>query len=93
MGHTDVAADKVFNEEDWSNSEKVEGYNKSKTDAEKAAWDFVKELPGETMYTSLTYHHSYLSQINKWQNGGYNFHLFLFFKGTMLLKAFTRASH
>ena len=26
--------------------EKLDGYGKSKVNAEKAAWDYVKELPG-----------------------------------------------
>ncbi|XP_071086097.1 uncharacterized protein [Haliotis cracherodii] len=38
-------ADKVCTEEDWSDLEKLDAYAKSKTLAEKAAWDFVKELP------------------------------------------------
>ena len=38
---------KTFTEEDWGDIEKVQDpYNKSKIMAEKAAWDFVKELPG-----------------------------------------------
>lgn len=40
---------KVYNEEDWTNPESpcLDNYSKSKTLAEKAAWDFVKELKGD----------------------------------------------
>lgn len=37
---------KTFTEEDWMEPEKLNAYGKSKTLAEKAAWDYVKELPG-----------------------------------------------
>lgn len=33
-------------EENWSDVTQVDGYSKSKTLAEKAAWVFVKDLPG-----------------------------------------------
>ncbi|KAK7090238.1 uncharacterized protein [Littorina saxatilis] len=39
--------DKVHTEEDWSDVESLDAYAKSKTLAEKAAWDFIKELPDE----------------------------------------------
>lgn len=41
---------KVYSEEDWTNTEtdsSVPTYQKAKTLAEKAAWDFVKDLKGE----------------------------------------------
>jgi nucleoside-diphosphate-sugar epimerase len=38
----------VFTEEDWTDPDKLDAYGKSKTLAEKAAWDYVKELPGKT---------------------------------------------
>lgn len=34
-----------YNEEDWSDVEAITSYEKSKTLAEKAAWDFVNNLP------------------------------------------------
>lgn len=37
---------KTFTEEDWTDPEKLDAVGKSKTLAEKAAWDYVKELPG-----------------------------------------------
>lgn len=48
-GPAALAADpnKVFTEEDWTDPEKLDAYGKSKTLAEKAAWDYVKELPDE----------------------------------------------
>ena len=40
--------DKVYTEEDWTNpdSPQVEAYSKSKTLAEKAAWEILERLPG-----------------------------------------------
>ena len=39
---------RVFTEQDWASTEEkdMDPYVKSKTLAEKAAWDFVSELPG-----------------------------------------------
>ncbi|VDM50541.1 unnamed protein product, partial [Toxocara canis] len=47
-GHDDP--ERIFNEDDWTNvnSKLVPNYSKSKTLAEKAAWDFVRDTPGET---------------------------------------------
>uniref|UniRef100_A0A8R1E1A9 Epimerase domain-containing protein n=1 Tax=Caenorhabditis japonica TaxID=281687 RepID=A0A8R1E1A9_CAEJA len=44
--------DKVFDETSWSNleSDLVDSYIKSKTLAEKAAWDFIKELPDDKKF-------------------------------------------
>lgn len=44
--------DKAFTEEDWTNIEDphLDVYAKSKVLAEKAAWDFVKELPEEKKF-------------------------------------------
>lgn len=36
---------KMYNEEDWVDPDKVEPYSKSKILAEKAAWKFIEELP------------------------------------------------
>lgn len=44
----DKPADRIFNENHWTNPEREEGmghYTKSKTLAEKAAWDFQASLP------------------------------------------------
>jgi len=43
-GHGDTGGRRLT-EEDWSVVEKCEAYQKSKTLAEKAAWDFVARLP------------------------------------------------
>uniref|UniRef100_A0A061R5M2 Flavanone 4-reductase n=1 Tax=Tetraselmis sp. GSL018 TaxID=582737 RepID=A0A061R5M2_9CHLO len=45
-GHKDFSPDHVYTEADWTNPDNVEAYTKSKTLAEKAAWDFVKTNPG-----------------------------------------------
>lgn len=42
--------EKKFTEEDWADAEKAETYTKSKILAEKAAWDYVKELPDEEKF-------------------------------------------
>ena len=38
---------KVFTEDDWSDIKKCQQYEKSKTLAERAAWDYHKTLPGK----------------------------------------------
>ncbi len=43
-GH-DRGSGRVLTEEDWSNPDRCEPYQKSKTLAERAAWDFVAALP------------------------------------------------
>lgn len=44
FGHGDTGS-KVFDESDWSNLERCEPYQKSKTLAERWAWDFVAAMP------------------------------------------------
>ncbi|XP_015915817.1 uncharacterized protein [Parasteatoda tepidariorum] len=43
---------KVYNEGDWTNTESIslDTYSKSKTLAERFAWDFVKELPEDKKF-------------------------------------------
>ncbi|XP_065064620.1 uncharacterized protein LOC135690864 [Rhopilema esculentum] len=41
---------KELDEGDWSDVKKANAYEKSKCLAEKAAWDFVKELPDESKF-------------------------------------------
>jgi dihydroflavonol-4-reductase len=43
-GHGDTGG-RTLTEEDWSAPEKCEAYQKSKTLAERAAWDFMAKLP------------------------------------------------
>ena len=40
----------VYSEVDWSNSEILSAYEKSKIQAEKLAWDFVKNLPEDEKF-------------------------------------------
>ncbi|XP_068222001.1 uncharacterized protein [Palaemon carinicauda] len=51
-GETNVDAEKNYNEEDWTDAESpdLDAYTKSKVLAEKAAWDFVKELPDDQKF-------------------------------------------
>ncbi len=49
FGHGNDSA-KVRTEEDWSNPDRCEAYQKSKTLAERAAWEFVNDLaPGKRL--------------------------------------------
>ena len=45
---------KVLDEESWSDLKKATPYEYSKTAAEKAAWDFVAELPEESKFELAT---------------------------------------
>ena len=45
---------KELDEGDWSDVKKANAYDKSKCLAEKAAWDFVKELPDESKFELVT---------------------------------------
>jgi len=48
LSHSDVGGEsKVYNEDDWSDPAKLDPYGKCKTLAEKAAWEYVKELSDE----------------------------------------------
>jgi nucleoside-diphosphate-sugar epimerase len=49
FGHTD-GHDTVRTEADWSKVENCEAYQKSKTLAERAAWEFVSALPPERRF-------------------------------------------
>ncbi|XP_037793041.1 putative uncharacterized oxidoreductase C513.07 [Penaeus monodon] len=44
--------EKTYTEEDWTDAESttIDAYTKSKVVAEKAAWDFVKELPDDQKF-------------------------------------------
>lgn len=48
----DKETDKTFDEESWTDVENsgIDAYAKSKTLAEKAAWDYVKELPEDKKF-------------------------------------------
>lgn len=53
--------EKAFTEEDWTNVETCKmAYIKSKTLAEKAAWDFLKELPEEEKFELVTINPTYV---------------------------------
>jgi len=43
-----------YNEDDWSDLEACGAYEKSKTLAEKAAWDFLYSLPKEEQFELVT---------------------------------------
>ncbi len=40
----------IYTEDDWSDMELLGTYEKSKVLAEKAAWDFVNNLPEESKF-------------------------------------------
>lgn len=52
FGETAADPNKKYNEEDWTDSESptLDPYTKSKTVAEKTAWDYIKELPDEQKF-------------------------------------------
>lgn len=52
FGETAADPNKKYNEEDWTDPESptLDSYTKSKAVAEKAAWDFLKELPEEQKF-------------------------------------------
>lgn len=54
MMQNDRDAKEVYTEADWSNLEECHAYDKSKTLAEKAAWDFLKELPESERFELVT---------------------------------------
>lgn len=49
-GHKDASADTVLTEADWSDADHCDPYPKSKTLAERAAWELVKGLPPERRF-------------------------------------------
>jgi nucleoside-diphosphate-sugar epimerase len=55
IGYGHANQDRVFNEESWTNLDNpiVAPYGRSKTIAEKAAWDFVKSKDGEGLELSV----------------------------------------
>ncbi len=44
----------LYNEDDWADMEVLGPYEKSKTLAERAAWDFVKDLPEDQKFELVT---------------------------------------
>lgn len=44
----------VFTESDWTNAQTAEPYAKSKTLAEKAAWEFIEKLPSDEKFELAT---------------------------------------
>ena len=50
----DYPDDSIFTEEHWTDVESCGVYTKSKTLAEKAAWDYVRELPEEEKFEVVT---------------------------------------
>mmetsp|Transcript_50384 Transcript_50384/g.140983 ORF Transcript_50384/g.140983 Transcript_50384/m.140983 type:complete len:351 (+) Transcript_50384:72-1124(+) len=50
----------VFTEKDWSIVGECEPYPRSKTEAEKAAWEFVRSLPAESAFKLVTINPGYV---------------------------------
>ena len=46
--------DGVFTEEHWTDVASTQAYSKSKTLAEKAAWDYIKDLPEDEKFEVVT---------------------------------------
>jgi len=53
FGHA-VRSDRPLNESDWSNPDRCDAYQKSKTLAERAAWAFVDALPPDRRFELAT---------------------------------------
>ena len=53
-----------YDESDWSDLEKCDPYPKSKTLAEKAAWDFVENLPEDERFGLVTINPSFITGPN-----------------------------
>lgn len=53
--HDDLPADRVLDERDWSDVDSaiISAYSKSKTLAERAAWDFVRDQAPEMQLTTI----------------------------------------
>ena len=60
VGCSSHPVDKPYSEEDWSPPEECQGYERSKTLAEKAAWNFLKELPDEKKFELVVMNPSYV---------------------------------
>ena len=56
----ELAQKRVLNEQDWSDVDKLGAYMKSKHLAEKAAWDFMKNLSQEERFELVTVHPGYV---------------------------------
>jgi len=54
MFQTDETSKDLYNENDWSNLAGCDAYEKSKTLAEQAAWDFQKSLPENERFELVT---------------------------------------
>eukprot|EP00347_Sterkiella_histriomuscorum_P002260 403368849 len=54
MMQTEKTSKEQYTEEDWSNLEGIQPYEKSKTLAERAAWDFVNGLPDDEKFELVT---------------------------------------
>lgn len=50
MIHSEANHKEVYDENDWSDLKACSAYDKSKTLAEKAAWDFVNALPEDEKF-------------------------------------------
>lgn len=52
FGEANPEPSKKYNEEDWTDTESttIDSYTKSKVVAEKAAWDYLKELPDDEKF-------------------------------------------
>ena len=53
-GNPDLPQDHVYTEEDWSNPVSCQAYELSKYKAEKAAWEFMKDLEEDNKFELVT---------------------------------------
>ncbi|EDV29632.1 putative uncharacterized oxidoreductase [Trichoplax sp. H2] len=60
IGGVDAPNGTEFTEENWGNAEKASAYAKSKILAEKAAWEFIKDLPESKKFELVVFNPGYI---------------------------------
>ena len=59
-GNPNLPPDHIYDESDWSDEASCEAYERSKTKAERAAWDFVKKLEANKMFELVVLNPAYV---------------------------------
>ena len=59
-GNPNLPPDHIYDESDWSDEASCEAYERSKTKAERAAWDFVKKLEESKMFELVVLNPAYV---------------------------------
>ena len=59
-GNPNLPPDHIYDESDWSDEASCEAYERSKTKAERAAWDFVKKLEANKKFELVVLNPAYV---------------------------------